>query len=57
MSSDNAKWLDEANEKFESCAYACCNGSAARCGLGGYPVLDCPSCKSYKKCSKKKEGE
>ena len=47
MSSDNAKLLDEANKKYESCAYACKRGISGGCALDGYPVLDCPGCKSY----------
>lgn len=46
--SNNGKYLEEANKKYESCAYACFNGSAAKCALDGYPILDCPGCKSYK---------
>jgi len=48
-SNDNIKWLNEANKKFESCAFSCIREWAARCFLGGYPVLDCPCCSSYKK--------
>lgn len=45
---DNKKWLDAANEKYESCAYACFHRRGmAGCRLGGYPVLDCPDCNSY----------
>lgn len=48
MSLDNAKWLDEANKKYESCAYSCKRGIAGGCALDGYPILDCHDCKSHK---------
>lgn len=55
MSSDNAKWLDEANKKFESCVYSCKRGLGGGCVLDGYPILDCPRCNSYKENKIKKE--
>ena len=45
---DYVKWLNEANKKYESCAYSCRLGVAGGCALDGYPVLDCLSCSSYK---------
>ena len=48
MSNDNAKRIEEANKKYESCAYSCKRGLAVGCSLDGYPILDCPSCKQYK---------
>lgn len=52
---DNAKWLDEANKKFESCAYSIIVGTACKCSLDGYPVLDCPGCKTYKERKNKED--
>lgn len=43
-----AEWLEKANEKYESCAYACIKGTSSRCSLDGYPVIDCPNCNQYK---------
>ena len=57
MSDDNAKWLDEATKKFESCVYACNRGGTGDCALDEYPVLDCPRCSSYKEKTAKKEGK
>ena len=57
MSNDNENWLDEANKKYESCAYACKRGIAGGCVLDGYPILDCPSCKQYKERSTPPKGE
>lgn len=54
--SDNAKWLEEANKKYESCAYACKRGLAGGCALDGYPILDCPGCKSYREREVKNES-
>ena len=54
--SNNGKYLEEANKKYESCAYACQKGIAGGCALDGYPVLDCPGCKQYKKRDKE-EGQ
>ena len=42
------EWLEKANEKFESCVYSCVTKTSCRCGLDGYPVIDCPNCKQYK---------
>lgn len=48
MSDNNSRWLEEADAKYESCAYACKRGFAGGCALDGYPILDCPGCKAYK---------
>lgn len=42
------EWLEKANEKFESCVYSCVTKTSCRCGLDGYPIIDCPKCKQYK---------
>lgn len=56
MSVANAEWLDEANKKYESCAYSGMKGIAGGCVLDGYPILDCPGCKSYKEKDAENEG-
>ena len=55
MSNENAKWLDEANKKYESCAYACKRGLAGGCTLDCYPILDCLGCKAFKEKELHKE--
>lgn len=42
------EWLKKANQKFESCAHSYTTNTSCRCGLDGYPVIDCPNCKQYK---------
>lgn len=42
------EWLEKANEKFESCFYSCVTKTSCRCGLDGYPIIDCQKCKQYK---------
>ena len=49
----NEQWLNDANAKFESCVYAYIIGTCSRCSLGGYPILDCPKCNSYKEREQK----
>ena len=49
MSDNNSRWLEEANAKYESCAFACNRGLAGGCALDGYPILDCPGCGAYKR--------
>jgi len=56
MSADNAKWLEEANKKYESCTFACKKGVAGGCILDGYPILDCPGCGEYKEKEAKNES-
>ena len=55
MNNENTKWLGEATKKYESCAYACKRGLAGGCALDGYPVLDCPGCRSYKEKNTREE--
>lgn len=38
--------------RFAACAYA----GATKCGLAGYPIIDCVKCKDYREAGLDQEG-
>ena len=43
---DYQRKMKEASYRFATCSHNVKNNG---CGLDGYPVIDCPKCKTYKK--------
>lgn len=46
--------LEEGTKKFEKCEH---NFKGLQCSLNGYPIIDCPACKSYKERSVENVGK